>query len=249
MTISEEFISVEEDFEAAPSYPTVFGVTLTPTISGALLAVVGLGLGGYLFTSFVTPAMQKHDELTAKQNEKQNLVQQKSASMAQKQQVETELTKAKQQKADVLTLFANESTLDTLLIDLNRLVQSVNGKQNATAKLKKFTPANQSAETISDGSLGSDVNGKLKRRIVDINISGTFDQTQEIFRSIERLQPLLIVRDYQSTMVAATNKDGKPVGGAPNIDTSFKLQALIPVSPEEAAAAAAAAAKAAEAKK
>jgi type IV pilus assembly protein PilO len=248
MTISEEFISVEEDLEAAPSYPTVFGVTLTPTISGALLAVVGVCLGGYLFTSFVTPAMQQHDELTAKQNEKQNLVQQKSASMAQKQQVEAELAKAKRQKTDVLALFSNESTLDTLLIDLNRLVQSVNGKQSATAKLKKFTPANQSAETISDGSFGTEVNGKLKRRIVDINISGTFEQTQSILRSIERLQPLLIVRDYQSNMVVATDKDGKRAAGAPNIDTSFKLQALIPVSPEEAAAAAAAA-KPAEEKK
>jgi type IV pilus assembly protein PilO len=239
MTVSEEFISVEEELEAAASYPTVFGITLTPTVSGALLAVLGIGLGGYLFTSVVTPAMQKHDELVAKQNEKQNLVQQKSASMAQKQQIEAELAKAKQQKADVLTLFANESTLDTLLIDLNRLVQAANSTQTATAKLKRFTPANQSAETIVDGSFGADVNGKLKRRIVDINIAGTFEQTQSILRSIEKLQPLLIFKDYQSTMAAATDKDGKRAAGAPNIDTSFKLQALIPVSPEEAAAAAA----------
>jgi type IV pilus assembly protein PilO len=95
-----------------------------------------------------------------------------------------------------------------------------------------------------DGSLGVGVNGKLKRMNINVEIVGTYEQTQSILRNIERLQPLLIVRDYQSTLstVQATDAKGKPirrVGPAP-ITTSFQLQALMPLSREEIAAAQAA---------
>ncbi|MBD0300616.1 MAG: pilus assembly protein PilO, partial [Tolypothrix sp. T3-bin4] len=71
---------------------------------------------------------------------------------------------------------------------------------------------------------------------------GTFEQTQSILRNIERLQSLLVVKDYQSIMTTASaDQKDKPVGGPVSITTSFQLQALIPVSPEEAAKAAEAA--------
>jgi type IV pilus assembly protein PilO len=236
MTITEEFISLEEGVEAAPSYPTVFGITLTPAVSGILLAVLGLAGSVYLFFNLVTPALQKNQELTATQSQKQSLVTQKAASLKQAETVEADLAQAKQQNSEVLSLFASEQTLDTLLLDLNRLVQSANAQPNGRAKLKKFVPANQTAEVISDGSLGAEVNGKLKRRMVNIEFEGTFEQTQAILRNIERLQPLLIIKDYQSTMAAApadAKAKDRPVGGPPTIGTSFQLQALIPVPPGE----------------
>jgi len=62
------------------------------------------------------------------------------------------------------------------------------------------------------------------------------EQTQSILRNIERLQPLLIVRDYQSSLAqAAADSKGKAARRLATITTSFQLQALIPVSPEEAA--------------
>ena len=242
MTISEEFISFEDNEEPAPTYPTAFGITFTPIVSGVLIAVLGLAGGVYLSLNLLMPAWQRHQELTASQNQKQSLVEQKQASLRQREKIEIQLAQAKQQQAEVLALFANEKTLDTLLLDLNRLVQSANAKQNARAKLKKFVPVNSSAEVIADGSLGSEVNGKLKRRTVDVAFEGTFEQTQSILRNIERLQSLLVVKDYQSIMTAASaDQKDKPVGGPVSITTSFQLQALIPVSPEEAAKAAEAA--------
>lgn len=158
-----------------------------------------------------------------------------------------ELAQAKQQRQQVLALFADEKTLDTMLLDLNRLVEGGNAKTplNAVrAKLQKFVPAIQKPEPVTDGSLGPAVDGKLKRSSVNIEIIGTYEQTQSIIRNIERLQPLLIVKDYQSTLanVQATDRSGKPIrrlGPAP-ITTSFQLQALMPLSPEDAAAAQAA---------
>lgn len=239
MTLSDEFISFEDDGGAAPTYPSAFGITFTPPIIGILLAVAGLVGAAYLVVSLVMPALQRYQELTDSQNQKQALVEQKAASLQQKEQVQAQLVQAKQQNTQVLALFANEQTLDTLLLDLNRLVQSTNTGRNTSAKLTKFVPANQSAEVIADGSLGSEVNGKLKQRTVNVTFEGTFEQTQSILRNIERLQPLLIVKEYQSTMAAASpDQKDIPVGRAPTISTSFKLQALMPVSPEEAAQAA-----------
>jgi type IV pilus assembly protein PilO len=242
MTLSEEFISFEEDGDdRTPTYPTAFGVTFTPPIIGVVIAVLGLAGGVYLFLSLLIPAWQRNQELTTSQNQKQSLVEQQKASLKQTEKIQTELTRAKQQKVEVLALFANEKTLDTLLLDLNRLVQSTNVKQTS-AKLKKFTPVNQTAEMISDGALGSEVNGKLKRRIVNIAFEGTFEQTQAILRNIERLQPLLIVKDYNSEMsTVSSNSKDNPVVGPPVINTSFQLQALIPASAEEVTQAAAAA--------
>ena len=242
MTLSEEFIAVDDGVEAAPTYPSAFGVTLTPEISGLLIALAGLAVGGYMLLNLLMPTWQRHQELTANQNQKQSLVQQKAASLNQEEKIKAELAQAKQQKAEVLALFANEQTLDTLLIDLNRVIQSANAQKNGYAQLKKFVPANQTAEIITDGSLGPEVNGKLKRRNIDVIFEGTFEQTQAILRNIERLQPLLIIRNYKSNMAPATSSDSDPknsiVTGPTVISTSFQLQALIPLSSEEAAKAA-----------
>lgn len=246
MTVTEDFISVEEggEFEAAaPTYPTAFGITLTPAVSGVLIAVLGLGGALYLVLNMVMPAFAKYQELQASRNEKQGLIQQKQTGLIQTEQVKTQLAQAKQQKVEVLGLFANEKTLDTLLLDLNRVVESSNAqiqRNNVRAKLKRFVPVNQTAEAIADSSLGAAVNGKLKRRVVNIELEGTFEQTQSIIRNIERLQPLLIVRDYQSALAQASpNQQGKVVlGGPATIATSFQLQALMPIGSEEAATAA-----------
>jgi type IV pilus assembly protein PilO len=144
----------------------------------------------------------------------------------------------------VLGLFANEKTLDTLLLDLNRLVESGNSQVpfNAVrAKLKKYTPAGDKAEPITDGTFGPLVDGKLKRRSINIEIVGTYEQTQSILRNIERLQPLLLVKDYQSALAPETavepGKGVRRIGPAP-ISTNFQLQALMPMTPQDMAQAA-----------
>ena len=245
MTYTEDFIAVEEGLAldaAAPTYPTAFGVTFTPLVSGVLIGVIGLAGSIYLILNQLMPAWQKSQELQASRDEKQALVEPKEAAIRQNQKVKADLASAVQRKAEVLTLFASEKTLDTLLLDINRVIESANGRiqRNASrAKLKKFVPVNQVAEVITDGSLGSEVNGKLKRRVVNVEFDAPTEQTQSILRNIERLQPLLIIRDYQSSLAQAPADSKGKAGRRPaTITTSFQLQALIPLSPEEAAQAA-----------
>ncbi|MDF5709015.1 MAG: pilus assembly protein PilO [Nostoc sp. S4] len=253
MTLSDDLNFAEQagEFDAqTPAYPVVFGIAFTPKIIGILLGVIGIAGAGYILLNLLMPAWESYQQQQAKASELQAQIEQKKLNIKQIDKVKEELAQAKQQKVQVLGLFANEKTLDTLLLDVNRLVESGNAQtpiNGVRAKLKKFVPVSQKPEPITDGSLGKQVDGKLERSSISAEITGTYEQTQSIIRNIERLQPLLIVKDYQSTLApleARSLLDKTPVKVGPTeINTSFQLQALMPLSPEEIAAAALAAPK------
>ncbi|MFQ4146930.1 pilus assembly protein PilO [Chlorogloeopsis sp. ULAP02] len=248
MTLSEDlnFIDAGEFNEGTSGFPVVFGITFTPKIIGIVVGVLGIAGALFMVLNLVMPAWESFQQQQAKQNDLQGQVEQKKSTIKQMDKVKQEQIEAKQQQIQVLALFADEKTLDTLLIDLNRLIEAGNGKLafNAVrAKLRRFTPAANKPEPITDNSLGPGVNGKLKRSSISIDIVGTYEQTQSILRNIERLQPLLVVKDYQSSLApeAAPERDKalRRIGPAA-ISTSFQLQALMPLNPEEVAAAQAA---------
>jgi len=248
MTLSDDLNFAEHGGEfdqATPASPVIFGIAFTPKIIGILVGVIGLASAGYIFLNLLMPAWESYQQQQAKSLELQAQIEQKKVNIKQIDKVKDELAQAKQQKVQVLALFANEKTLDTLLLDLNRLVESGNTQTSLNAvraKLKKFVPVSQKPEPIIDGSLGLQVNGKLQRSSINADITGTYEQTQSIIRNIERLQPLLIVKDYQATLApveARSPLDKTPVQiGPAAINTSFQLQVLMPFSPEEVAAAA-----------
>ena len=267
MTVSEDFIPVEDgQFEATPTYPTVFGVTFTPVVSGAIIGALGLAGALYMLLNLVMPAWDKYKDLQSTRDQKQAQIEQKKANIARINKVRADLAQAKKQQEDVLALFANDRTLDTLLLDVNRVIEADNSKlkqdelqefsllaQNSNsslkgkdlrARLKKYEPvaATSTGDIVTDSSLGQAVNGKLKRKEVNVEFEGTFAQTQSILRNIERLQPLLLVKDYQSKLDLSLfffNPQGQITRTIPSkIDTSFQLQALVPVSQDEAAKAA-----------
>lgn len=247
MTLSED-ISFEQggDFGAAsaPSYPVIFGISLTPKVSGIIIGCLGLAGSAFMAMNMLMPSWDAFQQQQTKQTELQTDIEQKKAAIKQIGKIQEEQRQAKVQQVQVLGLFANEKTLDTLLLDLNRLVESGNSQVpfNAVrAKLKKYTPAAAKAEPITDGTFGLLVDGKLKRSSINIEIVGTYEQTQSILRNIERLQPLLLVKDYQSTLAPETavepGKGVRRIGPAP-ISTTFQLQALMPMAPQDVAQAA-----------
>ncbi len=258
MTMSQDFNFRDQGGQLGsetPAYPEAFGITFTPKIIGIVVGVLGVAGGAYILLNMVMPRWEEYQQKQGQAQDLQSQVEQKKASIKQIDQVKADLAQATRQNIQVLSLFANENTLDTLLLDINRLVEATNSQVPANAvraKLTRFVPASQQAEPINDGSLGAIVDGKLKRSSITIEIEGTFEQTQSIMRNIERLQPLLIVKDYQARLTpeTATNSSEEEqvirVGPAP-ITTSFEIQALMPLNSEEVAAKAKAAE--AEAKK
>jgi type IV pilus assembly protein PilO len=248
MTYSSDLIESEEvsntSFIAAPTYPSVFGITFSPIVSGACVAVVGIGIAGYLFTSSIQPQLTKNQELEVKLAQTQDQIQQRKDNAQKIAAAEKSLASANTQRQVVTGLFASDKKLDTLLLDLNKLVNIRQGE------LQKFTPetpaaggGSSGAAVVIDGSLGTALNYKIKRKGVDVSVQGNFEQVQSILRTIERLDQLLLIKDFRADVDKTTQKiivdaQGKVLPQPdPIIKTSFKIQALIPLTPAEQAAA------------
>jgi type IV pilus assembly protein PilO len=228
-----------------PEFPKLFGLSLTPTVNGVLVALVGLVGTFFLFTNFVQPALQHNQELSqdiaTKEAQRQNLEQFKK----QIEDARVRLKDAEQLRADVLSLFASEKSVDTLLLDVNERVQSVNGDitdPDKRATLSKFDLDAEASGPVTDGSLGAEVDNRLERRVYQVEIKGSYPQTQSIIRNIERLQPLLVISKFKtdldsSTQEALFDDQGRLVAGQPEtrITTGFQLAALVPLGQEPVA--------------
>ncbi|WP_421655700.1 hypothetical protein [Leptothermofonsia sp. ETS-13] len=279
MTVSDDF-APGSSLDTGPNYPVVFGIPLTPTVSGILLGLLGLGGAAYLLLNLVQPEWQKYQDLEAKVRDKEAQIQQFQTINKQIEEVQKELEAAKKQRQGVLTMFADESVLDTLLLDINRQIDARNaglerarqeklaacpawvrsnireieeqvGDLVVKSQLKKFTPDPKLSGVIADNSYGSLVNNKLKREVVNVSFEGNFNQTQSILRSIERLQPLLVLKNVE--FVVGDGTPGKVAASRlyeirgnnlrfltncqpePRITSTFQLETLMPLTPEEAA--------------
>lgn len=239
MTASGDFIPGDaQDFENSPSYPSLFGIQLTPAVSGLLLALLGLFGAGWLYFNLLSPTLQTNSELRASIEEKEALLVDQEAIQQQIQEAEQGLAEAEQLQADVLGLFASEDSVDTLLLDLNARIQAANAgiqDENRRAKLTQFDLNPELSGIISDGSLGPEVDNRLQRRVYDVGLEGDFSQTQSIIRNIERLQPLIVIRTYQSEVNLADqtieiDARGRVVQAAqpPRLATTFQLDVLLP---------------------
>ena len=275
MTASGDYIP-GENFDTGPGYPVIFGIALTPMVIGLMLALGGLALSAYGVMNWVLPEYQKNQELTQKVQDQQNQIQQQAAIAKKINDAQTNLATAKKQQADVLALFASESSLDTILLDINRQVDDRNVEYRQTlqsklascpafirnnlqevenqagslavqARLQKFVPDPKASGIITDSSYGAAVNSKLKRQVASVALEGSFNQTQSIIRSLERLQPLLVFKNLQVKLSGGQpiyQTIGDTVRPLPNcqpepkLTTSFQLEVLLPPTPEEAAKAA-----------
>lgn len=257
MTAANEFVPGEEgEVEGGMA---LFGLSLTPEIIGIAIGVVGLGLAGYFAFQLIMPELQKgndiKDKIDAAQREQQDL----DRKIKLRTEAENNLEKAKSQRGEVTAMFASDGSLNILLLDLNERVKEINaGIQGDLdkAKLLKFEPvlpspppgqANPKAVSVdkealyvvNDSSFGSGVTGKLRRKMYRVEFEGTFEQTRNFFRKLERMQSLLVVKSLKTQLSTTGNsaldvewQDGKivPVGiQKPKLRTSFDLHALLPL--------------------
>jgi type IV pilus assembly protein PilO len=247
MTYSSDLIdsdlATNTSFIAAPAYPSIFGITFSPIVTGSCLAAVGCAISAYLYTGFLQPQIAKNQELETKLSETQNQIEMRKDNAAKIAAAEQNLDLANKQKQVVLSLFANNKKLDTLLLDLNKLINIRQGQ------LLQFTPVPVAAGSgsskneliIKDGALGAALDNKLKVKSVNISLTGNFDQVQSILRTIERLDQLLLIKSLNATVPAQkirTDSQGKMIPQpAPTIQTTFQIQALIPLTAAEQAVA------------
>ena len=244
-----DFIPPDDDFLDEPINPVVFGVELSPQIIGALIAVVGIAGAGYLFVKMVKPVAEQNTALRTDITTKTGQLQSQKQQLEDIAKIEAALEVAMQRRRNVYSLFANEKTMDTLLLDINQRIETSNASLSGVraqvfdrgippilveAQLETFNPGDKGV--VSDGSLGENINGKIKRETYSIKFTGDYTQTQTILRNLERLEPLLLSRDFNVT-------SGQPVPetviGASGqvvvqpkvpINTSFEIDALMPTA-------------------
>ena len=270
MTALGDLSPNDAGFIDEPTNPVIFGLELTPTILGVLIALVGIGGAGYLYKEKVMPVAAGNTAIRTEIATKESQLVSQAQELENIAKIEAALAIAMQKRRNVYSLFANADTMDTLLLDINQRIESSNATLNGIrnqvrargippilleAQLKSFLPGEKAV--IADGSLGEGVNGKLKRETYSMSFSADYAQTQSILRNLERLEPLLLVRNFsinsgQTVEETIIGSDGQVISSPKaQLDTSFEIDALIPTAdadvPPEIAPPAAEAAEGAEA--
>lgn len=246
MTLSGDFIPAEDDLYDEPINPVVFGIELTPKVLGILAALAGIGLAIFLIQRFVQPVRQSNQALKADIAEKEQQLATQEQRLEEIAKLEEERD-ALVQRRNIYSLFADESSMDTLLLDINQRIKNSNAsiaaKRNQViargippilveAQLKSFVPSGETV--IEDGSLGEDVNGLLKRQTYSVEFEGDFAQTQSVLANVERLEPLLLLRDFalssaETVDETVLNAQGQVVPQPKErINSKFEVDALIP---------------------
>ncbi|MDY6783341.1 MAG: hypothetical protein SW833_12500 [Cyanobacteriota bacterium] len=238
MTFADDF-TLEGEGAEQPEYPSIFGISFTPTVSGILCAVLGLGAAAALGWYVVKPAW---DNLQAKESELGELQGQIDGLQAAQQEINTLAAEQQQlevQKREILSLFASEDKLDTYLYDLSQQVQTRQGE------LVRFEPGTADGSgsveptIVADGSLGTAADGLLKTKTFNVSMEGSFDETQSILRSIEALQLLSSVKDFDSQVQDTEQVAYDPAKAQlvpltkPELTTTFTLETLVPLSVQE----------------
>ncbi len=245
-----DFVAPDDaDFIDEPLNPIVFGIEFTPTIIGLLVAIAGIGGAAYLFVKVVQPVAVQNEAIRTDISNKENQLISQSAQLEDIARIEAELEAAMQRRRNVYSLFANEETMDTLLLDINQRIESSNASLSGVraqvrerglppilleAQLQSFVPGEKAV--ISDSSLGVEIDGKLRRETYAVRFSGDYAQTQTILRNLERLEPLLMVRDFNITSGQDVPETVIGAGGQvvvqpkAKLETSFQVDALIPTA-------------------
>lgn len=96
-----------------------------------------------------------------------------------------------------------------------------------TSELARFNPSQPTA--INDSSFGPELNGKLERYSVDISMRALYPQTLNILRNIERLEPLVIIRDFRQGTADYEGLEEEDFRGFSRpLQSEFTLDVLVP---------------------
>ncbi|HAO09968.1 MAG TPA: pilus assembly protein PilO [Planktothrix sp. UBA8407] len=261
MTVANEFI---QEVDGEGEGPVIFGIALTPKIMGIGAGVAGALLAGFLIYKLVLPTLTTGQTLREDIKTKQDEIEKQDQRLRERNKAEKELAEAKIRRSTVTSLFADDASLETLLFDINEQINKINAgiiDDGKLARLTQFKPIppekpEDKDEIVNDSTLGSEVNGKLRRRRYEIEFTGSFDQTRQFLVALEKLQPLLVVRSLksqlgdQTSVIEGEYRQGKFVP-SPNqpqrqLKSTFELQVLLPLSQKDVKAAAEAATAAAQ---
>lgn len=269
MTASGDFLPMEdEQLQVGPTYPTVFGLELSPKVQGLGIVVLGL-LGSFAIYNFlVAPVRQEREVLETEVIQLQAQVDQQRASLRGLAELQAELDTAIQRRVAVYDLLGTSRSLDTLLLDINQQIQNSNAaisdvlradvdrldqgqlaalglnqaqiqqvrsalagdralqQQLYSSELLQFTPSPLTPLQNGPEVLTTQIN----QQTINVSMQALFPQTLSILRNIERLEPLIVIREVRQDIAplpSGVSEDQVP-GVTRLLTTQFTLDVLVP---------------------
>ncbi|MEE3718390.1 hypothetical protein V2H45_16740 [Tumidithrix elongata RA019] len=225
---------------------SLFGMTLTSKVLGIAIAIAGVGLAGYGVTSFVLPKNDDIQNNTKSIETKTALVADLKKKISSKGDVTQRVEAANKNNKFVLTLLPTVDNIDTLVRDINAqipktiVVSLPPFSFNLEGTLQEYTPK----EIV--------VSPQYRTYTFNITFDSTFPEMLKTIQNIERLKPLLIVKDLTLAKKAIAPDAFKLPGNVPEdkkkaildnfppvLTTKFTLVAYVPLTEAERQAAAA----------
>jgi type IV pilus assembly protein PilO len=221
-----DFMAAEDGqaSDVGPAYPTVFGLQLTPPVRSLAIVLLGVAASFALYNFLVRPIRQQITTVQGQVNEVQAQVDQQRASLQNMADLQAQLDQAIQQRVEVYGLLGTTTSLDTLLIDIHQQIQNTNAAMDEAlrSELLQFTPT----EVTLWAAAPPELVGKLNAQSVEISMKALFPQTLNILRNLERLEPLIVVRNLSQEQ---GDEDEEAVPGLSRpLNTTFTLEVLVP---------------------
>jgi type IV pilus assembly protein PilO len=229
---------------------TLFGVTFTSKILGILIGVGGIALAAYVASNYVMPLWDSVQSGQQNISKKKTNVTTLEGQVASKGNIAQRIEAANQQNKFVLSLLPSVDNIDTLIRDIQEQIPKTivialppDFSYELAGTLRTFQPT---APVIG---------AQYNTYSFTVGFDGKFEDVLNTIQRIERLRPLLVVKDLKLTKKAlptTTFKFSRPIAAGkekdildslpPLIGADFTLQAFVPKTEEELKAAAAAAA-------
>ncbi|MFN3926949.1 MAG: hypothetical protein ACK4QL_06425 [Pseudanabaenaceae cyanobacterium] len=225
---------------------TLFGMTLTGKALGIIIGIAGLGLAGYVYINFTAPEQDKIPRLERQIAETQSAIDAQAGLVSRIAAKQEEKRQIESKGKFVLSLLPNQDSIDTLLIDLHKVIPRetrftlANGVVlTIDSSLRGFTPALGSSTDLYD------------TYTFNINFDSTFPAAIETIQNLEKLQSFLVIRDVKLTKGAITDAELRFPEGfevspedkfkiiqnlPPKVSVSFKLEAYVPKTGDAPAA-------------
>ncbi len=226
---------------------TLFGFTFTSKILGILIGLAGIGVSGYSANEFVVPLWNEYQQGQQNIETLKVSVQTLEGQVASKGNIAEKIVAATEQNKFVLSLLPSVDNIDTMIRDIQEQIPKTiiialppDFSYELAGTLRSFQPAERKDD------------GQYYTYSFAIGFDGKFEDVMSTIQKIERLKPLLVVKDLRltkKTIPADAFKFSRPIipgrekdiidSLPPLLGADFTLQAFVPKTPEELAAAAA----------
>jgi type IV pilus assembly protein PilO len=225
---------------------TIGGIAVGGQTLGIAIGVIGLVGAGLIFLNLVQPLLDSIGIARTQIEQKKQSISTKQQEAARKQEVEQKITEAKNRREAVLALLPSQENIDTLILDINARLQElgepliVSPVANISGSAFRSRLDDFSPSTVTEPT----PDRPFRTREYRLTISATYEDTLEFMRRLERLRPLLVVKDLNlkksTVQIDAENltpeqKNYVVATLPPLITSNFNLIAYIPLSPEELA--------------